>query len=308
MSGKLSIDALKSLMSGSTVGSNERIRKNNNDMDLLNIMPSIQKLKEQEAELLNEAQAQGYNPNLTIENSQVNNKYYQGDPYYVQYDGLNVTVENKRTNEKHSFSFFNLLANVSDEEKVEFMKYIQTLPGEVLEDISIELDGLEGVLGKDMHTRGDNPNFVAGGYYTNKDDTIVTSPIHLVHELGHAIDYHGEAGNNISLITRDSEIVSTFEEELEAFKAAGNKQYDYKDDSTRMPQNYATANVREMFAESYTLMMTGKCKSGNTILKYFPKTFALIQDRLSKYRQEDELARHSTEFRETVRSIKEYLA
>lgn len=283
-------------------------QRSGKEITFADTLPTIQKLQEDNKRLLQNAEAQGYNPNLTIENSQVNNQYYQGDPYSVKYNGLSVTVTNKRTNEKHSFNFSNLLANVSEEEKVEFMKYIQTLPGEVLEDIAIELDNLQGVAGKDMHTRKDNPNFVAGGYYTGNDDAITTSPIHLVHELGHAIDYHGQAGDNMSVITQDVEVVSTFEQELQAFKDAGNKQYDYNDDSTRIGKNYATANVREMFAESYTLMMTGQCKSGDTITKYFPKTFALIQERLASFRQENDLARHSTEGREALNRLQEYLA
>lgn len=284
------------------------VQTSSQTLDLTKIMPTIQQYEEKNKKLLENATKQGYDPNLTIENSQVSNQYYTGDPYSVQYDGLSVTVENQRTHKKHSFNFSNLLANVSDEEKIAFMKYIQTLPGEVLEDISIELDNLQGVAGKNMRTRNDNPNFVAGGYYTSTTDDIVTKPEHLVHELGHAIDYHGEAGNNMSVITQDVQVVQTFEEELKAFKEAGNVQYDYKDDSTRLGKNYATANIREMFAESYKLMMTGECKSGDTITKYFPKTFALIQDRLARIRQDNDLARHSTEGREIMHKLKDFLA
>lgn len=270
----------------------------------------FQEYEKKQEKLLNDAIKQGYDPNLTIENSQVKNNYYTGDVYSVQYDGLSVKVTNKSTNKTHTLNFSNLLANVSDEEKISFMKYIQTLPGEVLEDMSIELDNLQGVLGQNMNIRPENPDFVAGGYYSGQDDNIVTSPEHIVHELGHAIAYHGKANHNMSVISHDVEVLSSFEKELKAYKEAGNVQYDYADESTwkKDCSNYATTNIDEMFAESYKLMMTGDCYSKNTITKYFPKTFALIQDRIAKYRQGNELARHSTEQREIKNKLQNYFA
>lgn len=284
-----------------------RIERNFASKETIEIVQDYEKKQEK---LLNDAIKQGYDPNLTIENSQVKNKYYTGDVYSVQYDGLNVTITNKSTNKTHSLNFSNLLKNVSDEEKISFMKYIQTLPGEVLEDMSIELDNLQGVLGQNMNIRPENPKFRAGGYYSGQNDNIVTSPQHLVHELGHAIDYHGEAKHNMSVITQDVQVLGSFERELKAYKEAGNVQYDYEDESTwkKDGSNYATANIRELFAESYKLMMTGDCYSKNTIIKYFPKTFALIQDRIANYRQENDLSRHSTPSREFSNKLQNYYA
>ena len=245
----------------------------------------------------------GYNPDYVNESSQVKNDYYQGDEYFVKFDGFNVTIRNKTKNYVKTFNFSNLLVDMPDKEKIKFMKYIQTLPGEVLENIAVELDNLQSSAGQNMHTHS-NQDFVAAGYYTPREDKIVTNPDALVHELGHAVDYRG-SNNNLSTVSNNKEFKATFQRELQNYIKAGNKQYDYNDRTTWTRDNYPTANERELFAESYNLMMTGKSRYKKLILTYFPETFKLAQQIYQQIRTDEDLNRHSTPMRETLNVLKE---
>ena len=48
--------------------------------------------------------------------------------------------------------------------------------------------------------------------------------------------------------------------------------------------NYATYSTGEMFAECYTLLMSGHCNSKDLILDYFPKTLEIVKEHLKQIR------------------------
>lgn len=258
------------------------------------------KFQKEAEKTLKNATAKGYNPNLTIQSSRVSNKYYKGDEYEIHYDGFNVTIKNKNKNYTKTFNIYNYVAGMKENDKIEFLKKIQTLSGEVLEDLSNEIDRLNSATGQDMHTVQSNPNFVAGGYYRSDTDEITTKPKHLVHELGHAVDFNA---NQKSLAANDPVFKAAFAEELKNYINAGNVRYDYNNNSTgrtsalgvlMQQSNYCTANEREMFAEIYAMCMTGGCKSAGTITKYFPKTLARGQQLLALTRSHSASSRHDS--------------
>lgn len=260
------------------------------------IVFAIQDYKKAEQQTLTRAFLAGYKPILFIESSQVSNKYYKGDEYSIKFNGFAVTIVNKTKNYTKSFSVYNFVMAMPEKDKIEFLKTIQTLPGEVLEDLSIEIDRFNSTTGQNMHTHPDNPDFVAGGFYKPAEDSITTSPKHIVHELGHAIDYNSDAKSNAA---NNKEFKDAFAQELRAYLNAGHVRYDYRDKKTwkngvpaMQLSNYCTANEREMFAEIYSLCMTGKCQSANTIAKFFPRTLEIGKKLLAQDRKLANINRH----------------
>lgn len=263
---------------------------------------------EQQENTLKKAEQSGYDSKLTIPSSKISNKYYQGDDYTVIFDGFNVTLKNKTKNYTKTFNIYNFVSGMDEKDKVEFLKKIQTLPGEVLEDLATEMDRLKSASGQNMHIVSSNPNFTAGGFYSSESDSITTKPKHLVHELGHAVDYNS---NGISSAANDSAFKALFAEELSNYIKAGNKRYNYNDNSSwaspldkfAKKSNYCTANEKEMFAEIYDMCMTGDCRSINTITKFFPKTLARGRELLAKIRLNNDEARHNSEIRRIMNSL-----
>ena len=122
----------------------------------------------------------------------------------------------------------------------------------------------------------------------------------VIHELGHAIDYNGYLKNSPS---SENSFKDTFEQELKGYLAAGKVQYKYEPDFIKtvdIDQGtidfntcYATASEREMFAECYTLLMNGDCKSKEHIEKYFPKTLQAAKALLQEIRNKNDFERHN---------------
>lgn len=282
----------------------------------------IKKFFEKHAEIMKQAVANGYKPNLKIENSQVKNDLRTGDVYSIEYNEFRVTITNKTKNKTTILNLNALLSGMSTEDAVNFMKYIQTLPGEVLEDLAIEADRITSSTGQNMNTTT-NPDFTAGGIYRGGKDNITTSPRHLVHELGHAMDYHGEKNmsgkNNYSRIMKNKKFLEAFEIGLKRFKDAGNKQFDYNDKSTwssgkklkfgniqftmTQDSNYCTANPKELWAEIYSALTMGSCSSYNTIVKYFPEAIKVGKEILNEIRNEPEKNRHNSQIRKIKRQL-----
>ena len=119
--------------------------------------------------------------------------------------------------------------------------------------------------------------------------------MHLVHELGHALDYSGKI--NRASTANNKRYMAAFKKELDNYKKKGNVQYDYNDRRTWKSgdeYNYCTANERELFAESYTLAMTGNCRSKSVITKYFPETFKIALEIINETRTKSDLDRRYT--------------
>lgn len=272
--------------------------------NLINSVSEFIKNKEKNSKrILLFAQLKGYKSNLSMKNMQIKNQYYTGGLYDIEYSGLNVTIKNQSTGRTHHLDLYMLLDHMNDKEIVDFLLFIQKQPAEVLEDLAVEMDDILSPTGRDMHTM-DNQEFVAGGYYKPSNDSIVTSPVHLIHELGHAVDYSGKI--NKASTTNSKKFVATFRKELDNYKKKGNVQYDYNDKRTWKrgeEYNYCTANECELFAESYQLAMTGNCRSKNVITKYFPETFKLVLEIIKETRQKSDLERRYTPQREMTENI-----
>lgn len=159
--------------------------------------------------------------------------------------------------------------------KVPMMKYFQKLPGEVLFDISKECKKMnsmnEGSLYKTINKFLGNLYTQAGAYYSPLTDKMTTTnDDSLIHELGHAIDYHYRFITfNISETNLNKNFDKAFEVGLKRYKNDNYKQnYHIKIFSSG---EYCTTNKQEMFAECYNLLMTGKSPTADCILYYFPE-------------------------------------
>lgn len=232
-------------------------------------------------------------PNLKIENSQIKNKYYSSDMVYdVQYNlhtdwmGGTITIHNKTSGISRTIDVNEFCKNMSEIDYCEFLTNIQNLPPEVLEDASVEFNKLYGHSGEEIKLKKANAN----GFYQVNTETTVISTVRQntqVHELGHAIDYNYLFGINKNS-SSDGNFYKIFTKEIDEYTKKGNACcMDTK--NTTNPKdglcNYCTMNEREMFAECYTLLMTGNCISKETILKYFRKTLKEAEKLLKEIRK-----------------------
>jgi len=278
---------------------------------ILNPTREIMEITKQDKADMEAAIKRGYNPHLT-KTTTIKNNLYQGDTYFIKFDEYNVTITNKTKKYTKKLNLSNLLRGMNQNDKINFLKKIQTLPAEVLEDLAVECDRIQSSSGQNMNINPNNPNFTAGGYYTPQKDSIVTAPRHLVHELGHALDYQGvgnmNGDNNNSAIMKNKKFLKAFNIGLKRYAEAGGKQYNYKDESTwpsgkdqrNKKSNYCTANPRELWAEIYTAMMTGTCQSLETITKYFPEAIKVGKEFLQEVRSESSPNRHNTPIRDVL--------
>ena len=187
-----------------------------------------------------------------------------------------------------------LLENFSYYEKREAIKLINELPVEVLMDISKEVTFAKprrdlisnNTLGQ-FELYKDNITLQSLGYVYNGFSLRT-----ITHELGHAIDGIGKL-NFASDYNQN--FYTCFDNEKKEYLNNGNVRYSYDagfGDAARNSDIYATANLQEMFAECYTLLMLGSCKSKYTILKYFPKTLNAAQEMLESIRNLPDKKRH----------------
>ena len=182
--------------------------------------------------------------------------------------------------------------NASDREKI--IKDLQSLPGEVLMDIANETDSFIPAKDGEVVTVQGGASCNAAGYYKVSNDTLHINPNNgaqtLTHEIGHSVDFNG-IKTNTSSVERNKTFMKIYNQEMRQFIAAGNKQYIYSD-KNRQREAYCTANPKEMFAECYTLLMTGNCGSKSTIEKYFPRTLAYINQLVDYNRSQSAKFRH----------------
>ncbi|MCM1339339.1 MAG: hypothetical protein NC191_06685 [Muribaculaceae bacterium] len=228
------------------------------------------------------------------QNSVVSNKHHKGDPYSVIREGTIITVKNKKTGKTRQIDLDVLLKNYPDaKDRARMINQLQQLPGEVLMDIAIETDSFIPMKTGDVVNVDGGASCSAAGFYRSSNDTVHLDQYGgtdtLVHEMGHAVDYCGKS--NKSSVASSKKFVRIFNEEMRKFVAAGNRRFVYGDEK-RDPSAYATANEREMFAECYTLLMTGKCKSKNVIEKYFPKCLEYINKQIELNRNQRDSYRH----------------
>ncbi len=226
--------------------------------------------------------------------SQVKNEHYAGVPYYVELEDSFMRGTNSHTGRNFDINLDELLELVDAKNKPGLKTILTGLSGEVLEDLSIETTHITHA--KD--TVSDIISGTAGGYHPQKDrlGTISNHKI-LVHELGHALDnIRFDDGMRDSLSTRDEKFKAAFKQEVEAYEAAGNSRYKVIIKDRRIANiqnaNYCTRSEQEMFAECYSLLMTGDCASKNVLLRYFPKTLEQAQNLIGQIRAMPDEKRH----------------
>lgn len=236
-------------------------------------------------------EACGYDKNFKNDNSQVKNDWHTGDPYSVLQKGNNLIALNKKTKKISTINLETFLKDFSIPEKAKMKSYLQQLPGEVIADLAAEADKLNGkeaiyekyVFGpieKIQNLTGIS-NFESGGYYASTFDSITIKQPNketIVHELGHAID-----NQTINFESDENKLFeNTFNKEMNLYKSKGNKTYSFKEYNGA---SYCTANKHEMFAECYTLLMTGRDKSQECILEHFPETLKVVEQMILDIRK-----------------------
>ncbi|MDR1327645.1 MAG: hypothetical protein LBJ74_04485 [Heliobacteriaceae bacterium] len=224
----------------------------------------------------------GYDPNYHNPNSQIKNENYTGRIYDVKTDKNVVTITNKSTGKQSKIDIDDLLYSMGYDKDLLFRGKLQNLPGEVLEDMSVEVSKIWSI------EENPTPDDDADGYYDPYSDDITVSRNEdtIVHELGHAVDNTKKKTSFSSVFNQ--KLAVSFQREMKAYIAQGGIKFEYDKEDTQYYDgigNYCTANIQEMVAESYTLMMLGDCDSKETILNHFPETFALVKEHIANIRK-----------------------
>ena len=246
-----------------------------------------------------------YNSNFNVENSQVTNKFHKGDTYSIQGKSDKVTITNKDNGKVHILDLDKLTKELPLDEKVKIKKFISQLPGEVMMDLAIELDSFKNKA--DFVDRIIFKN--ASGVYNGWSDSITLgmngsdSIDSLVHELGHAID--NTTRHLLFESSHYEKFKKAFEEGLAAFTSLGYKRSKGTGDKnvgfgyvkkegfiTERAANYATTNIKEMFAECYQYLMTGTCLSADMLEDFFPECLSIADEMLEVIRNLPDEKRH----------------
>lgn len=252
------------------------------------ILQSNEISKNKKEKLLSQLETKLYdaydcNPNYKNDNSQIKNEYYTGAKYNIEQNGDLFIIKNEETGKTTELNLSKtvIISHLNTEEKIRFIKLLQTLPGEVLEDLAAENTAIDF----------ENLTNAAGVYYSNHNEIELeeVDKDTFCHELGHAIDNMQGFQSKMN-----GDFKKAFDVGLKRFLADGNKAYYMEWNSEKgiwenhsgSRNNYATFNTKEMFAECYTLLMTGNCGSKDCILKYFPEaleaTKAILEDTRTK--------------------------
>ena len=239
---------------------------------------------------------ENYNPHFN-KKSKINNKYYSGNSYNITQNGDNITIVNQNTGEKTIIDLEKLCKGLPIIQKIRVKKAIQNLPAEVMIDISKEVSfNISDKLGERRSSFDSRFDEMDLGSKFNQGHSAEYT---LVHETGHALDYMGYVLSTSS-VTDDTNFMKAYNKELQAFIDAGNEKYEeewhpltrtYSPKSGKT-ENYVTWNEREMFAECYTLLMTGSCTCTNCILTYFPQTLKAAKHHLDYIRTQSDAKRH----------------
>ena len=234
-----------------------------NDIAFANIP---EKIKEQLLDIIygDFDKIKGYNPELVIENSQINNDYYVGDEYALRYNGPVIYIENKTTGEETRLNLQKLLQleNFTRDQRNKFIKEIQKLPAEVLENLAIEIAYIKAIKEENTYIVIGS-EFQAGATY-DKDvmDIFIPKGEFLIHELGHALDhiFYGDSFDFDTFASMDSEFKAKYDELVTRYEAKGNKRFNLNNPyeqkvSRKTGDNYMTLDEREGFAICFQAMM-----------------------------------------------------
>ena len=235
-----------------------------------------------------------YNPNLTVENSQIKSKYYTGDEYSIKYNGPIITVENKtngettRINLKILFKNYNFTDRGSEKrtEKLlaDDLKTLQSLSGEDLENFGIEISSIKSVHPKVLRS------MKASAFYIDWNEAITTERIYdggkigtNIHELSHAIDnIIGEDGKHVFLSSQ-GKFKERYDKYMEEWEAKGHKRFDFKHSGSfrrvvlqvfKGTSDYGTFDENEAFA----ICLSGILGKPDPNFKYIEQNFPELID------------------------------
>lgn len=227
-----------------------------------------------------------YQPYRTVK-SQVDNKFYKGDPYETVFEGDSVTIKNLTNGQTGRLNLTDLFRNFNFQDQIGLRAYFQHIPGEALMDLAVECSDM--LNGRTVHFSSAISEKTSACYSHEGEQIILKIAKNysesfcedLLHELGHAISFgtdFEEFQPMIPFILIDA-YSQAYELEIEKFIKNGNKLYDESINDDNNTQIYCTKDKKEMFAECYTYLMLGeKFKNAEVLEKNFPECIETVRD------------------------------
>ena len=209
--------------------------------------------------------------------TKITNSYYKGKEYDVKMNGNIILITNPQTGITTEVDIDKLCENLSGDKEY-FVKVLKSLPAEVLLDMKNVFkitNSLPDKIFSALIANHYNPLSKKISFDSDKPSKET-----IVHELGHAMDLK----NNqlMSSFWENEEYNKVYEEEMTEYT----KEHDRYIWGIRTSPAYATANIYEMFAECYTLLMLGggTIRSEKTIKEHFPKTLENVKQHIENIR------------------------
>lgn len=243
-------------------------------------------------------------------NSKVENKNYTGDEYEINYLGPIINIKNLRTNNQSKLDINKILKTGATKYDIkEFMRNIYNAPGEVLEDISKELNSIELLDPKSKEFVSENR---VAGEALNDNIVITRNTLKtIVHELGHCIDC--DENENMKSMNPNNEFNKIYTEELANY----NKEHSSFDENKKhqsqslkdwflLRSNYVSKNAGEGFAEMYAYLMLGENKSSSVIEKYFKKSLQVAKKQIEETRKLEDRKSNTTQNLEYDNIVNEF--
>ena len=210
--------------------------------------------------------------------SQINNEFYQGDEYNVEFQRGNIILlTNTQTGQVYEIDLNKMVENLDGEGAKKWaIETLVSLPAEALLDMWIESTFYS-------HSASGTGGTFCGGTTVKLNNYNSQT---FVHETGHALsDWLGGDYDSTE------EFVNAFNIGLQRYLAAGYKQasYKYENGSYEFDTNgnYCTTNPAECFAETYSLLMLGYNISGSVLQTYFPECIELVKKYIKEVRNLD---------------------
>lgn len=254
-----------------------------------------------------------YDNNLTLENQRISNSFYTSDKMYdVTFsDDKIVIAESGKSYTRRTIYLDRLLYQDNNEfEKLRLKSLLQQMPAEAVYSFAYEVECLK--IQYTNITKGESGHYQFTSDAKNGKDeevSVIQNLETILHELGHAIDYsyNNAEGINKSKAENSKEFQRAFQDGMTRYKEAGFTQYSYDEGyksvediqydnlsleeqvKTKPKSNYCTANIREMMAECYSLLMSGDCSSKDVIVTYFPECLEYVKEII---KQTEELPRN----------------
>ena len=207
---------------------------------------------------------QSYDAFATYKNTQISNEYYTGANYDVQFNGPIIVIINKDKNETSRINLLELLGSFSDKNVKLALPKIQSLPAEILENISKELKTIKPL-------SDEQPSDILAQYLAFWD-TMATSnfePWVIVHELGHAIDFQAPKGFYNS--SSNNKFLNAYNNARERLVANGIPIYKGEGERSEFGNHYSTLNEHEGYAVCFQLLMGYEDDSTKFVREYMPE-------------------------------------